>query len=90
MGTTAIILLIILLILVTGTLNAVCFFIGAKVAQKIKKDEPIQLPSLDPMKPIRERENRRKAEREQQKYEVILQNIDNYDGTSLSQKDVPI
>ena len=80
----------ILLILITGTLNAVCFFLGAKVGQKVKKDEPIQMPSLNPMKPIRERESRRITERELNKINVILQNIDNYDGTSLGQKDVPM
>lgn len=78
------------LILVVGTLNAVCFFIGAKVGQKVSKDEPIQMPTIDPMKPIREREARRITEKEQQKYDVIMQNIDNYDGTSLGQKDVPM
>lgn len=80
----------VVLILVVGTLNAVCFFLGAKVGQKVSKNEPIQMPALDPMKPIRERENRRIAEREQNKLGIILQNIDNYDGTSYSQKDVPM
>lgn len=80
----------VILILVVGTLCIVSFYLGTKVGQKVAKDEPIVLPSIDPMKPIRERESRRITEREQQKYDVILQNIDNYDGTSMSQKDVPI
>lgn len=78
-----------LIILITGTLNIACFFIGAKVGQKVSKDEPIQMPSLDPMKTIRDRESRRIAEKEQNKLDIILQNIENYDGTGLGQKDVP-
>lgn len=79
----------ILIILVTGTLNAVCFFIGAKIGQMTKKGESIQLPSIDPIKAIREREDRKEAEREADRIEVILQNIENYDGTDRGQKDVP-
>ena len=79
----------ILIILVTGTLNAVCFFIGAKVGQMAKKGESIQLPNLDPMKAIREREDRKEAEREADRIETIMQNIESYDGTDRGQKDVP-
>ena len=79
----------VLMLLVTGTLNVVCFFIGAKVGQAASKGEPIELPKIDPLKAIREREDRKEAEREQEKYEAILRNIENYDGTSRGQEDVP-
>lgn len=79
----------IFIILVTGTLNAVCFFIGAKIGQKVSKGETIEAPSLNPMKAIREREDRKEAEREADRIETIMQNIENYDGTDRGQKDVP-
>ena len=44
----------ILTILVVGTLCIACFLIGAKVGQATSKGEPIELPSLNPMKAIRE------------------------------------
>ncbi|MEE0981459.1 MAG: hypothetical protein U0K91_07220 [Acutalibacteraceae bacterium] len=78
----------ILTILVVGTLNAVCFFIGAKVGQKVVKGEPIELPSVDPMKAYREKQDRKQAEKEADKISTILQNIEAYDGTSMGQKDV--
>lgn len=78
----------ILLILVVGTLNAVCFFIGAKVGQKVVKGEPIEMPSFNPMRAIREAQDKREAEREQNKLDTIMQNIEAYDGTSAGQKDV--
>lgn len=77
-----------LLILAVGTLNIVCFFIGAKVGQKAVKGEPIEMPNLNPMKAIRELQDKREAEREQDKLDTLLHNIEIYDGTSAGQKDV--
>lgn len=78
----------ILMILVVGTLNAVCFFIGAKVGQKVVKGEPIEMPSVNPMKAYREAQDRKQAEKEADKLGTILHNIEAYDGTSANQKDV--
>lgn len=79
----------ILIILVSGTLNAVCFFIGAKIGQKVSKGETIEAPTLNPMKAIREREERKEADKESERLEIILQNIENYDGSPNGQRDVP-
>lgn len=79
-----------LLILITGTLEAVCFYIGAKVGQKVAKGEDIEIPiPKSPMQIIRETQDRKTAEREQTKMDAILQNIENYNGTSIGQRDVP-
>jgi hypothetical protein len=78
-----------LLILITGTLNAVCFYIGAKVGQKVVKGEPIELPTINPIKIAQEHNERRIAAKEQDKLDTILENIENYNGTSAGQKDVP-
>ena len=79
----------ILLIATVGTLNVVCFFVGAKVGQKASKGEEIKLPKVDPMKPIREHQERKKAKEEQDRFDVLMRNIDNYDGTPNRQEDVP-
>lgn len=79
----------IFIILVSGTLNAVCFFIGAKIGQKVSKGERIEAPTLNPMKAIREREERKEADKEAERLEIILQNIENYDGSPNGQRDVP-
>ena len=79
----------ILLLLVMGALNIACFFIGAKVGQMASKGETIELPKVDPMQPIRERQERKQAQAEQEKYDAIMRNIENYDGTSQGQEDVP-
>lgn len=77
-----------LIILTVGTLCIVCFFFGAKVGQTVVKGEPIELPTLNPMKAIREHQDRKEAEREADKFETLMHNIDAYDGTGKGQKDV--
>lgn len=79
----------ILLILTVGALNVACFFVGAKVGQKVTKGEPVAVSLPDPLKAIRESEDRKEAKREQDRYETILRNIDNYDGTGDGQEDLP-
>ena len=79
----------ILLVLITGALCVACFFVGAKVGQMASKGETIELPKIDPMQPIRERQERKQAQAEQEKYDAIMRNIENYDGTSRGQEDVP-
>lgn len=79
----------VLIILVAGAMNVACFIIGAKVGQAVSNGKPIELPSANPLKAIRERQDRKEAEREQEKYETILRNIESYDGTGAHQEDVP-
>ncbi len=79
----------ILLVLITGALCVACFFVGARVGQAASKGERIELPKVDPLKPIREYQDRKKAKAEQERYEVILRNVESYDGTGNGQEDVP-
>ena len=68
--------------------NIVCVIIGAKLGQKAVNGEQIELPTLNPMKAIREHQDRKEAEREADKFNTLMHNIDAYDGTSNGQKDV--
>lgn len=77
------------LIIAVGALCIACFFIGAKVGQTVSKGEPLEAPKLDPMKAIREHNDRKAAREEADKLQVILENIERYDGTGSGQKDVP-
>ena len=78
-----------LIILAIGALCIACFFVGAKVGQAASKGERIELPKVEPLKPIREHQDRKQARAEQERYDAILRNIENYDGTETGQKDVP-
>lgn len=77
-----------LTILMTGTLCCVCFLIGAKVGQKVSNGERVELPSVNPIKAVREHKEQKEAEMEQDKLETILRNIERYDGTGRGQEDV--
>ena len=79
----------ILLLLVAGAINVLCFLIGAKTGQKASKGEPVEIPTLNPIEAIREHNSRREAEKQQDRNEIIIQNIDTYDGSSWGQKEVP-
>jgi uncharacterized protein YneF (UPF0154 family) len=78
----------ILMILILGALNIVCFFVGAKIGQKVVKGESVEMPSVNPIKAIREHNEKKSAEIEQDKLDKIMRNIERYDGTSKGQEDV--
>lgn len=78
-----------LLVLLVGAMNIWCFLIGAKVGQKVVKGEEVQLPKVNPMQAIREHQARKEARMEQDRLDIIMQNIEGYDGTGANQEDVP-
>ena len=78
-----------LILLAAGVINLACFFVGAKVGQKVAKGEKIETPNLNPMQAIRERQDKKAAQIEQDRIDIIMQNVEAYNGTSQGQKDVP-
>lgn len=79
----------VLLLLVMGAVNIACFLIGAKIGQKVSKGEDIELPTVNPLEALRENQEKRAAQKERDKVETILRNIESYDGTGYGQEDVP-
>lgn len=78
----------IIMIFCLGALNIVCFFIGAKIGQKVVKGEEIKAPEIAIPTPIQDYRKKKQAEAEQNKMDTIMQNVDNYDGTGNGQKEV--
>lgn len=81
-------LIILALLAVVSTLNIVCFFIGAKVGQKVVKGESVEIPTINSMQMYRERQERKEAEAKQSEIEKLMHNIEVYDGTGNGQQDV--
>lgn len=79
----------VLLLVVMGAMNIACFFLGAKVGQTVAKGETIEAPSLNPMKAVEEKRNKKQADEEQARIDTILRNVERYDGTGRGQEDVP-
>ena len=76
-------------VLAITAIDIACFIVGARIARKLDNDEEIKLPSINPMELVRENRDRREAETEQNKFNVMLENINNYKGDSSGQKDLP-
>ena len=77
------------LVAVVGALCIACFFIGAKVGQAVSKGETIEAPTVNPLREYKEHQAKKENEMEQRRLDVIMQNVENYDGTSRHQEDVP-
>lgn len=75
-------------LIVMGVVNIACFVIGAKVGQTVSKGEDIKLPTVNPMETYRKHEAKREAQKEQDRLNTIMSNIESYDGTSAGQKEV--
>lgn len=80
---------IIVLLAAMGIVNTLCFMIGAKVGQQVAKGENVEMPSVNPLKAVRDHKAMVAAEHRQTKNETIMQNIDAYNGTPYGQKEVP-
>ena len=76
----------ILLVVTVGAMCIGCFLVGARVGQKVSKGESLELPSVNPIKAVKEHNEKKEAEAE--RYAVIMGNIERYDGTSRGQEDV--
>jgi hypothetical protein len=78
-----------LLLAVMAASNILCFMVGAKVGQTVSKGEEVKLPTVDPVKAVREHLDRKEAEYEQNRIDTILRNIEAYNGTADGQEEVP-
>lgn len=80
-----------LIILVSGLVCCLCFLCGAIVGQKTINGEKVTIPN--PVKNIKEHKEMKESieeyNKEMETYNTILENIDNYDGTSRGQKEIP-
>lgn len=72
-----------------SVLNAICFLIGARTFQNVHRGEEIKLPSINPMEKIKEYRETKEAQFEQERFNTMLENINNYSGDSTGQKDIP-
>lgn len=79
-----------ILIVAVSALNIACFLIGATVGFRVQKGEtPIEAPKSNPVKTIREREAKKALQEEQNRMDIILHNVEVYNGTAQGQQDVP-
>lgn len=76
---------------VMGAVNIACFLAGAWVGQKVHKGEPIAIkpPAAGIGETIRTHRERKDMQKEQERLEAVLGNIERYDGTGAGQREIP-
>lgn len=79
----------VLLLLTMGAVNLLCFVIGARVGQKVSNGEEIKLPSVNPVEAVKGYKEEREKRHIQSKMDAILENMENYSGSSVGQREVP-
>ena len=67
-------------------INIMCLLIGVRIGQKTSKGEEITIPT--PNKIITEIKENRERKMEEELNAKMLENINNYNGTALGQKDL--
>lgn len=82
---------ILVLIASISILNYLWFNLGVKMTQKVSKGEEIETLKIpNPIKMYNEHLEKKEVEKEKEKVETILRNIERYDGTGSHQEDVPM
>ena len=76
-------------IIFTTLANMCCFLLGAIVTQKTQKGEKIKVPTINPIRTIKEFNADKETQKEIERDRIINENIDNYNGTSIGQQNIP-
>lgn len=82
---------LVILVFIVGALNIFCFFLGAVIGQRTATGKEIKAPDLNKLNPMtiyKEHSEKKEAEKEKEKLETILKNIERYDGTEAGQEDI--
>ena len=79
----------ILLLFLFGIFIIIAYTLGLKNGQKLKNEEEIKIPEINPVKIVRNEIETFEQKKKQDAYDTMMANIDNYDGTGLGQKDIP-
>lgn len=79
----------ILLLFLVGCFILVAYTLGLKNGQKLKNNEEIKMPEVNPVRLLKNEMENYEEKKKQEINEINMFNIDNYDGTGLGQRDIP-
>ena len=77
------------LLFLFGIFIILAYALGLKNGQKLKNNEEIKIPEINPVKIVRNEIETFEQKKKQDAYDTMMANIDNYDGTGIGQKDIP-
>ena len=73
-------------IIAISILNIVCFLIGAAVGQRVFEKKPV---IVNPIQEIKTKIEEKEVSKEEDKFRIIAENIDNYSGSNIGQQVIP-
>lgn len=79
----------IILCTIFGVFILLAYTLGLRNGQKVSNNEEIKMPELNPVTVINKEIEKHEDKKKQEAYEIMMSNIDNYDGTGLGQKEIP-
>ncbi len=77
------------LLFLFGVFIILAYTLGLKNGQKLKNNEEIKIPEINPVKIVKNEIETFEQKKKQDAYDTMMANIDNYDGTGIGQKDIP-
>lgn len=77
------------LLFLFGVFIILAYTLGLRNGQKLKNNEEIKIPEINPIKIVKNEIETFEQKKKQDAYDTMMANIDNYDGTGLGQKDIP-
>lgn len=84
----------IILVFIVGALNLLSFYLGSKTKNQNMNNKEIQINPMKVYKKYKEEkrqdEEKEKFIKEQEQTKIMIENIENYDGTGMGQKDIPV
>ncbi len=80
---------VILFCSIFGLFNLAAYTLGLRNGQKLAKKEEIKMPNINPIDAVRDEIKRHEERKEQEVIDIMLENINNYNGTEIGQKEIP-
>ncbi len=65
------------------------YTLGLRNGQKLARQQEVKMPNVNPVTAIKEKKKEQEEKKEQEIIDIMLENIDNYDGTGIGQKEIP-
>lgn len=72
-----------------GLIIITSYTLGLRNGQKLTKKEEITMPNVNPITAVNNEIVKHKEKKQQDALDIMMANIDNYDGTGLGQIDIP-
>lgn len=72
-----------------GLIIMASYTLGLRNGQKLSKKEEITMPDVNPVSIVNKPIEKHEIKKEQELLNIMMDNIDNYDGTGTGQKELP-